>query len=171
MMPIGASVFTPARRLLSLGLAIAAFFGTQPADAAIVVWQGEAVIDSTTTECNADVAIGLATNRVVKSVLRPKNIDQNGVNTTVMFLANQMTMFAMVLDHGAMPAGTAATSGNDSSGVIKANVGVVYNSFAQTPASVELATENVNLRGTIRDFLYIPGCRVTFRAAYSKRLD
>lgn len=170
-MPIGASVSTPARRLLSLGLAIAAFFGTQPVDAAVVVWQGEAVIDSTTSDCNADVAIGLATNRVVKSILRPKDIDQNGVNTTVLFLANQMTMFAMVLDHGAMPAGTAAVFGNNSSGVIKANVGVVYNSFVQTPTVVGLATENVSLRGTIKDFLYIPGCNVTFRAAYNKRLD
>jgi hypothetical protein len=170
-MPIRASHFRPARPVLSLGLAIAAFFGTQPADAAVVVWQGEAVIDSTSTGCNADVAIGLATNRVVKSILRPKDIDQNGANTTVLFLANQMTMFAMVLDHGAMPAGTAAVFGNDSSGVIKANVGVLYNNFVQTPAVVGLATENVNLRGTIKDFLYLPGCNVTFRAAYSKRLD
>jgi hypothetical protein len=152
-------------------MAIAAFFGTLPANSAVVVWQGDAVIDSASGNCNADVAIRPAAGRVLRSVLRPKNIDENGVNTTVTFLANQMTMFAMVLDRGAMPSGTAAVFGNDSSGVIKANVGVRYNSFVQDPAVVVPATENVTLRGTIKDFLYVSGCDVTFRAAYSKRPD
>ncbi len=170
-MPVKTWYFLHSRITLPLGLAIAAFFGTLPAKSAVVVWQGEAVIDSASGNCNADLALGPAAGRVVRSVLRPKNIDENGANTTVTFLANQMSMFAMVLDKGAMPSGTAAVFGHDSSGVIKANIGVRYNSFAQNPAVIGLVTENVTLRGTIRDFLYVPGCDVTFRAAYSKRPD
>ena len=136
---------------------------------AAVVWQGDAVIDTALSACSADVAIGPTANRVLKTVLRPKNLSDNGINTTVTFIANQTTMFAMILDHGAMPAGTAAVFGNDSSGVIKANVGVPYSTFVQNPPTIALTTENVTLRGTITNFLYIPGCTVTFRAAYSKR--
>ena len=138
---------------------------------AAVVWQGEAVIDTATAECSADVALGPQEHRVLKTVLRPKDLSDNGINTTVTFLANQTTMFAMVLDHGAMPAGTAAVFGNNASGVIKANVGVPYSRFRQDPPSIALTTENVTLRGTITNFLYISGCTVTFRAAYSKRYD
>jgi hypothetical protein len=81
---------------------------------AVDVWQGEAVIDTTSAACKADIAVGLGPERVLKSVLRPKNVADNGTNTTVTFLANQMTMFAMVLDHGAMPKGTSAVFDNDS---------------------------------------------------------
>lgn len=170
-MPVKTFNFPHSLIALPLGLAIAAFFGTPPAISAVVVWQGEAVIDSASGNCNADVALVPATGKVLRTVLRPKNIDENGANTTVMFLANQMTMFAMVLDKGAMPSGTAVVFGNDSSGVIKANVGVRYTNFLQNPAVIVVATENVMLSGTIKDFLYVPGCDVTFRAAYNKRLD
>lgn len=138
---------------------------------AAVVWQGEAVIDTASAECSADVAIGPKANRVLKTVLRPKNLSDNGINTTVTFIANQTTMFAMVLNQGTMPAGVARVFGNDSSGVIKANVGVPYSTFVQNPPSIALTTENVTLRGTISNFLYISGCTVTFRTAYSKRYD
>lgn len=136
-----------------------------------VVWQGEAVIDTATGQCSLDAAIAPAPKRVLKSILRPKNVSDNGVNSTVTFLANQTAMFAMVLDHGAMPSGTAAVFGNDASGVIKANVGVTYGDFTQTPTIIAATDDNVTLRGTINDFLYVPGCTVTFRAAYSRRSD
>jgi hypothetical protein len=136
---------------------------------AVEVWQGEAVIDTATSQCSSDIAVGLGAERVLKTVLRPKNVSDNGLNTTVTFLANQITMFAMVLDNGAMPSGTAAVFCNDSSGLIKANVGVPYSAFVQTPAAIVSATPDATLRGRIRNFLYINGCTVTFRAAYSKR--
>jgi hypothetical protein len=151
--------------------AIAGFAIGVPITQAAVVWQGEAVIDTATSQCGADKAIGPLAERVLKTVLRPKDVSDNGVNTTVTFIANQITMFAMVLDHGAMPAGTAAVFGNDSSGVIKANVGVPYTDFVQQPAPIVLTTENATVSGRITNFLYISGCDVTFRAAYSKRND
>lgn len=138
---------------------------------AAIVWQGEAVIDTATGQCGLEAAIAPATDRVLKTVLRPKNVSDNGANTTVTFVANQMAMFAMVLDHGAMPSGTAAAFGNTSSGVIKANVGVTYNGFSQSPATIAATDDNVTLQGTINDFLYVAGCTVTFRAAYSRRND
>jgi hypothetical protein len=148
----------------AVGLAIGA-----SAAQAIEVWQGEAVIDSATGECTADIAVGLGPQRVLKSILRPKDVEDNGPNTTVSFLANQTTMFALVLDHGAMPNGTGRAFGNDSSGLIKADVGTVYTAFVQQPTTIVLATEDATLQGRIKNFLYIAGCTVTFRAAYSKR--
>ena len=157
---------------MKLFLLSAALVGASIAAAqAATVWQGEAVIDSATGQCSLDEAIAPAPNRVLRSVLRPKNISDNGANTTVTFLANQTAMFAMVLDNGAMPAGIAAAFGNDASGVIKANVGITYSGFFQTPAIIAATDDNVTLRGTINDFLYISGCTVNFRAAYSKRND
>ncbi len=142
-----------------------------PVSQAAIVWQGEAVIDSATGQCALDPAISPAPHRVLKTVLRPKNLSDNGVNTTVTFIANQSALFAMVIDQGTMPSGTAAAFGNDSSGVIEANVGVPYSGFVQSPAAIVTTDDNVTLQGTINNFLFVAGCTVTFRAAYSKRND
>lgn len=150
--------------------AVILFIGFSAAQAA-VVWQGDAVIDSATAQCNTELSIEPASDRVLRSVLRPLNLSDNGVNTTVTFQSNQLAMFALVLDHGAMPSGTAAAFGNNASGVIKANVGISYSNFVQVPAVIGTGNVNVTLSGTVNDFLYVPGCTVTFRAAYTKRND
>jgi len=147
--------------------AIVALIMLVPAAEALgaVAWQGEAVIDSASTQCTAT---GIVTNTVIKSVLQPKDISGNTANTIVTFNFNAVGMFAMVLDHGAMPNGTAAAFGNNTSGVLKANVGVVYKQFAQAPQTIVAGTPDVRLNGQILNFMFIPNCTVTFRAAYTK---
>lgn len=130
-----------------------------------VAWQGEAVIDTATTQCTAT---GIVANTVIKSVLQPKNITGNTANTIVTFNFNSVGMFAMILDKGAMPNGTAATFGNNASGVLKANVGIVYKTFVQTPTTIVETTPDARLNGQILNFMFIPNCTVTFRAAYTK---
>jgi hypothetical protein len=146
----------------------ALLFGMSTAQAQLVVWQGEAVIDQASAQCNQDAAIG-PLPKVAKTVLRPKNVGTNGENTTVTFIVNQLVMFALILDHGAMPKGTGVAFGNDSSGVVQANVGIKYTSFRQKPGTIDAGTDQVTLSGTIKDFLYINRCDVSFRAAYSPR--
>jgi len=152
-------------------LAVGALLSSTSGVHAVTVWQGNAIVDTVTAQCSADTTVGLKVDSVLRSVLRPKNVSDNGGNTSVWFLSNQQTMFSMVLDGGAMPSGTAAVFGNDASGLIKANVGVVYSGFVQTPAAIAATDINVRLRGTIRNFLYITGCTITFHAAYTKRSD
>ncbi len=157
--------------MLRLALsALALVLGFSAAKAA-VVWQGEAVIDTSTGQCSAEQSIAPAQGRVLRTVLRPLNLSDNGANTTITFIANQTAMFAMVLDRGAMPSGVAAVFGHDASGVIKANVGVPYSNFIQSPAVIATSTAEATLQGRIENFLYIEGCTVTFRAAYTKRND
>jgi hypothetical protein len=133
-----------------------------------VVWQGEAIIDSASSACDSDADVG-PLPKVIRSVLRPKNVDVNGENTNVVFLANQLALFMLILDHGAMPKGTGVAFGNDYSGVIKANVGIKYSNFQQKPATPDATTEEISLQGDIKDFLYIKNCDVSFRAAYTRR--
>jgi hypothetical protein len=132
---------------------------------AAVAWQGEVVIDTATAACT-NVA-GIKVDTVIKSVLQPKNISGNTANTIVTFNYNANIMFAMVLDHGALD-GTAAGFGYTYSGVLKTNVGVIYSQFVQAPVTVVAATPDVTLKGRIEDFMLIPNCDVTFRAAYTK---
>ena len=136
---------------------------------AATVWQGEAIIDTATAQCGTIPSAAIKTDSVLKSVLKPKNIPGNDANTSISFIGDDIAMFAIVLDHGAMPAGTAAGFGNTTSGLIKANQGIVYSAFVQSPATIVAATDGVTLRGRITDFMFVTNCDVTFRAAYSKR--
>lgn len=148
--------------------AVAAVLTTSGAQAA-TVWQGEAVIDSASAACSNIISAPLKADAVLKTVLKPKNLSGNDANTHVSFIANDIAMFAITLNMGQMPNGNAAGFGNTTSGLIKANVTIAYNNFVQNPATIVLATDRVTLRGTIQDFMFVSGCAVQFRAAYSKR--
>lgn len=136
---------------------------------ATVAWQGEIIIDTATAACTSVAGIGKES--VIKSVLQPKNLSGNTSNTIVSFVFNQLGMFALVLDHGAMPNGTGAAFGNNVSGVLKANVGVKYTQFVQKPASIATNTPTATLKGRIQDFMFIPNCDVAFRGAYTKNTN
>jgi hypothetical protein len=148
-------------------LAMTALVGTGAQ--AATVWQGDVVIDSATGQCTGIPSAGVRTDSVLRAVLQPKNLSGNTANTIISFISNDILVFAMVIDHGAMPAGTAAAFGNTSSGLIKANVGTPYSQFEQNPTSIAANTEHVTLRGKINDFLFVANCDVTFRAAFTKR--
>ncbi len=142
--------------------------GLLPATGAVaqVAWQGEAIIDTATTLCASKA--GVVPGSVVTLVLQPKNLTGNTSNTIASFNFNKLAQFALVIDNGAMPSGTGAAFGNDVSGVLKANVGVRYTQFRQTPATIAAGTTYTELEGRIEDFLFVRNCDVTFRAAMTK---
>jgi hypothetical protein len=134
----------------------------------VTVWQGEAVIDSVSSECNA-IRFGVRIHSVVKTVLRPRSVSNNGADTLISFIVNDIAMFAMTLPNGAMPAATAVTSGHNSSGEMKPHFSSPYSEFVQSPATIVAGTVDATLSGRINHFLFVPNCEITFRAAYSKR--
>ncbi|HZR80648.1 MAG TPA: hypothetical protein VFD92_06095 [Candidatus Binatia bacterium] len=146
---------------------------TMPASQAraVEVWQGEAVILQA-SGCNApanDERRNVGVGTVVKSVLRPRLVSDNGNDTRVSFTHDSGALMAIVLPGGAMPAATSAAFGATHSGLIVANRGVDYIGFAQTPRTITSDDVFVRLTGSLEDFLFIDGCSVTFRATYTKR--
>src|SRR3954454_19288165 len=135
---------------------------------AVTIWQGEAVIDSVSSQCSATRS-GVRVDSIVKTVLRPRNVGNNGAATSISFIVNGVAMFAMVLANGQMPDGTAVTHGHNSSGEMKINYSSDYSEFVQSPATIVGATVDATLTGRINHFLFVPNCEITFRAAYSKR--
>lgn len=138
---------------------------------AATVWQGEAVI-------TAAIGCGAAPSRarrhigvgsVLKSVLRPKGLDNQSLDTRVSFIHESGGFFAMVLPRAAMPAGTYAGFGATQSGVLIANRFREYIGFSQSPLVLEADNVFARLSGRIEDFMFIDGCDATFRATYSKR--
>lgn len=155
--------------MIRAATAIAAASLLATAANAATVWQGEAVIDSASAACAAIPSAPIRTDTVMKTVLKPKNIAGNDNNTHVSFIANDLALMMITLNHGQMPSGNAAGFGTTASGLIAANVTTAYTQFVQTPATILAGTPNVRLQGRITDFLFVNGCDITFRAAYSKR--
>jgi hypothetical protein len=140
------------------------------ADAA-TVWQGEAVVTAA-AGCAAPPGetrrqIGVGT--VMKSVLRPKGLDNQSLDTRVSFIHESGGFFAMVLPRGAMPAGTYAGLGATMSGILVPPLHREYVGFSQNPTKLEANDIFARLSGRIEDFMFVDGCDVTFRATYSKR--
>jgi hypothetical protein len=160
-------------KFFSIAAGALAVLWSQPVFAATyTVWQGEAVVTQTSGGCSQAVARrSVKPGAVFKTVLRPRHVDDNGENTNVAFTRDSQVDFMMILDHGAMPRGTAVAFGVDQSGIIHANDGVPYSNFVQAPATLTSADSFATLDGTITNFLYLADCKVTFRATYSRRPD
>lgn len=147
--------------------------------ATYVVWQGEAVITAASPTCTVNVPERnrIAIGTVLKSMLRPAKLADNGNDSRIAFAHDAQTMFALDLAGGlSLPGtGTYAAYGvteydaATASPLIKANVGGQYQAFVLNPVSPAATTKFVNLRGTVLDFMFIPGCKVSFRASYSLR--
>ena len=145
--------------------ALLSMAGAQHAQAQ-VVWQGEAIIDTATAACGTIPGAPIRADVVVKTLIKPKNVPGNNTLTSVSFIANGLVMFALVLDPG--PNGTAAGAGNTASGLSKFNAVIPYTNFVQVPAAPTAATQDIRLSGRIQDFLFVPNCDVSFRAAYTQ---
>lgn len=149
--------------------------------ATYVSWQGEAIITAASGACTLNVPERnrIAVGTVLKSILRPALLGDNGNDSRISFVHDSETMFALDLAGGLnLPgSGTYTAYGvteydaGTASPLIKANVGGQYQAFALTPVSPTATTKFVNLRGTVSDFMFIPGCKVTFRASYSLRAN
>jgi hypothetical protein len=137
---------------------------------ALTVWQGEAVILSATGTCTfpGDERRNIGVGTVLKSVLRPRLVDNNGNDTRVSFIHDSGALFAIFLPNGAMPSGNFAAFGATHSGLIVANRFGTYSGFRQTPPTLTTQTF-AQLNGTAEDFMFLDGCSATFRATYSKR--
>lgn len=151
--------------LLSLGSAGSA--------SSAVVWQGDAVITATSAGCvnAADPRRSIGVGDVLRSVLRPKLVSNNGNDTRLSFLHDLQGVYAVILAGGAMPSGSLTAFGVTHGGLLRTNVGDPYSGFTQSPAAITTSTINVVVTGRFVDFLFVSGCSVSFRAAYTKRVD
>lgn len=150
-----------------------------PASAATVVWQGEAVVTSATAACSAanPYRNRIGVGSILTSVLRPALIGDNGNDSRVSFVNNAHSIFALDLAGGLNLSGTGTYAaygvtdydGTTTAAPIKTNVGGQYQAFTLSPASPTATTTFLKLNGTISNFMFISGCKVTFRAGYSLR--
>lgn len=158
------------RRLTSLATAVFGLFLTPQSASAITVWQGEAVVTTASGTCTfpGDERRNIGTGTVLKSVFRPRLVDNNGANTRISFVHDSGASFMMVLqDTGAN--GDYARIGVTHSALL-INSGLdSFASFQQTPANVLASTIFVRVSARVEDFMFLDGCIVTFRASYSKR--
>lgn len=170
------------RLLPVVALSIAMTCGPLVARAATyVAWQGEAVITTATAACTVNVPERnrIPVGTVLKTVLRPALLGDNGNDSRVSFIHDSRTVFAVDLAGGLNLPGTgtyaaygvAEFDAAAASPLIKTNVGGQYQAFALTPASPAATTKFVTLKGTVSDFMFIPGCKATFRASYSLRAN
>jgi hypothetical protein len=150
---------------LSAILALATPFTA--ADAA-TVWQGEAVVVAV-SGCPTDARRQIGVGTVMKSVLRPRLLDNQSLDTRVSFSHESGGFFAIVLPGGAMPTATYAAFGSTQSGFFWSVFTGTYSGFAQVPPALAATNQFARLSGTIAKFMFIDSCTVTFRATYSKR--
>lgn len=141
--------------------------------ATYVVWQGNAIVTSASASCFSGTSERGRIRRgdVLKSVVRPRLIADNGNNSRVAFIHNGQSEFALVLAGGLTIAtqGTYAAYGVTASGAFKTNVGGTYQNFTLTPSTPGVTDTFLTLGGTVNNFMFIDGCTVTFRAGYSLR--
>lgn len=136
---------------------------------AVVVWQGEAVVTAASGTCTfpGDERRNVQVGTVLKSVLRPRAISDNGGSTRIAFVHDSGAMFVMVTQDVA--SGDFARVGVTHSGeLIKTGFGNFAN-YTQSPVTITANTPFVRVSATVEDFMFLSGCDATFRATYSKR--
>jgi hypothetical protein len=152
---------------LAAGLGGFAFSETA---SAATVWSGEVVVIAAGSQCRnpSDERRNIDVGTVLKSVFRPRRIDDNGADTLISFSHDAGAVF--VMDVGfARPNGKYSRLGVTYSAVGPTNLLRDYTSLQIVPVNVSATTEIVRISGNVEDFMFIPGCTVTFRAAYVRR--
>lgn len=140
------------------------------AASALTVWQGEAVVTTASGTCTSpgDERRNISTGSVLKSVFRPRVVDNNGPNTRISFVHDSGAMFVMVLENTGAN-GSYGKVGVTHSGLLVKGGLADFSSFQQVPATVTEDTVFVRVSGRVEDFMFLSGCDATFRASYSKR--
>ncbi len=136
---------------------------------AATVWSGMAVVISADSNCRSatDERRNISKGTVLKSVFRPRLIDDNGPDTRISFTHDSGATFIMVLpDTG--PGGNYGRVGITYSAMLIDGGLRSFASFQQVPANPSANTPFVRLSGQVEDFMFLTGCTVTFRASYSK---
>ena len=105
---------------------------------------------------------------MLKSVFRPRLVDNNGPNTRISFVHDSGAIFLMVLqDTGAN--GDYAKIGVTHSALLINSGLATFANFQQVPGNITADTAFVRVSGRVEDFMFLSGCDATFRASYSKR--
>jgi hypothetical protein len=136
---------------------------------AATVWSGVAVVVTADSNCRSatDERRNISKGTVLKSVFRPREIDDNGSDTRVSFTHDSGATFIMVLpDTG--PNGNYGRVGITHSAILIDGGLRSFASFQQVPPNPSANTAFVRLSGQVEDFMFLTGCTVTFRASYSK---
>lgn len=141
--------------------------------ATLIVWQGDAAITAASLPCfsNANERANIRAGDVLRSVVRPGLLADNGNDSRVAFIKSAHAEFALDLAGGLTIAGpgTYSAFGVTSSGRFRTNVGGTYQNFSLKPATPAPTDAFLTLTGTVNDFMFIPNCTVSFRAAYVLR--
>ena len=155
--------------LLTLMTAMLGGFAFSGSALATQVWGGEVVITGANGTCTTPQAErrNIGTGTVLKSIFRPKLVSGNGANTRISFSHDSGALFVIILqDTG--PNGRYARQGINHSGMAVLTGLRDFNSFQITPANPSTTTDFIRISGRIEDFMFLTGCTVTFRAAYSR---
>lgn len=160
------------RKFFAAVVVLLAFSMTLSPASALEVWQGDVVVTSVTPACtnSASPRKSIEVGSILRSVLRPKLVSNNGNDTRISFFHDLQAVYATILAGGAMPEGTMTTFGVSHEGKLITNIGSTYTSYVQTPTTVTSAATFVTLTIRMQNFLFIPGCRAGLRGVYSKRV-
>lgn len=157
--------------IAAMSLAALGLLALPQTASAVTAWGGEAVVTNATGNCTfpGDERRNIAKGTVLKSVFRPKLVDDNGANTRISFTHDSGATFIMVLqDTG--PNGDYARVGITHSAMLFDGTGALrsFASFQQAPPNVAISTQFVRISGQVEDFMFLTGCTATFRASYSR---
>jgi len=140
------------------------------AASAVTVWEGEAVVVSASGSCTfpGDERRNISVGTVLKSVLRPRTIDNNGGNTTISFVHDSGAMFVMVLQDVGTNGDYAAVGVTHSGLLIKGRLSGFAN-YGMSPSNISAQTIFARVNARVEDFMLLSGCDATFHASYTKR--
>lgn len=153
-------------------IAALAILASGPASA-FVVWQGEAVVTSATTACAAGTSrTKIAAGTVLRSVVRPMSADASNIAPDrIGFNHDSQSEVAFLLKNGLAYTGT--TGSATAVGVTHYGVGkttaTTYGPMKISVAKPTASNPYLKVSGTVKNFMFITGCTVAFRAGYVLR--
>lgn len=156
----------------AIAIASCAILASGPASA-FVVWQGEAVVTSSTAACTAGSArTKIGNGTVLKSVVRPTSADpSNDSPDRIGFNHDSQSEMALLLKNGLAYTGTtgsATAMGVTHFGVAKSTT-TSYGPMKISVAKPTTSNAFLKVSGTVKNFMFITGCTVAFRASYVLR--
>lgn len=138
--------------------------------AAASVWDGFATVTAATTQCSG--VTGAAPGDTHVSVFRPKIGSTEGPTfLSFVFLRGAVTQenTSEATVHQMNGSGNYSAFEISSKAAFSQYTGTY--SLTVTPATITAATPSVTIDGTIKNYLNVAGCNVTFVGSYAERLD
>jgi hypothetical protein len=148
-----------------LAIATVLLAGTAFPASAVEVWQGDMFITAASAAC---VAEGYTVNDFFRAVYRPRNVEDNGIDTRLSlisarnahrFLVENAPLTGAGNYHGNKIGSTAAFSSWDST----------FSAASVTPPLPTVNTQTVVIKVTFKDFADFPGCTATLQGSLGNR--